>query len=129
MTVRDDRGDVKQTTTGFRGPLMVQSLTSAKSKFLSLEDRVLVGGGCRIWDTNFHSLDPNVRNTEFDEAETRPIIIKRNAFIGGGSTLLKGVIIGENSIVAAGSVVGKNIPDNEIWGGNPAQFIKKTDYD
>ncbi len=37
MTVRDDRGDVKQTTTGFRGPLMVQSLTSAKSKFLSLE--------------------------------------------------------------------------------------------
>ena len=37
MTVRDDRGDVKQTTTGFRGPLMVQSLTSAKSKFLSLK--------------------------------------------------------------------------------------------
>ncbi len=40
MTVRDDRGDVKQTTTGFRGPLMVQSLTSAKSKFLSLERAV-----------------------------------------------------------------------------------------
>ncbi len=37
MTVRDGRGDVKQTTAGFRGPLMVQSLTSAKSKFLSLD--------------------------------------------------------------------------------------------
>ncbi len=36
MAVRDDRGDVKQTSAGFRGPLMVQSLTSAKSKFLSL---------------------------------------------------------------------------------------------
>ena len=36
MAVRDGRGDEKQTTTGFRGPLMVQSLTSAKSKFLSL---------------------------------------------------------------------------------------------
>jgi len=36
MAVRDDRSDVKQTTTGFRGPLMVQSLSSAKSKFLSL---------------------------------------------------------------------------------------------
>ena len=36
MAVRDGRGDVKQTTAGFRGPLMVQSLTSAKSKFLSL---------------------------------------------------------------------------------------------
>ncbi len=44
MTVRDDRGDVKQTTAGFRGPLMVQSLTSAKSKFLSLK-RILVTGG------------------------------------------------------------------------------------
>ena len=38
MAVRDDRSDVKQTTAGFRGPLMVQSLTSAKSKFLSLMD-------------------------------------------------------------------------------------------
>ncbi len=36
MAVRDDRGEEKQTTTGFRGPLMVQSLTSAESKFLSL---------------------------------------------------------------------------------------------
>ena len=51
MTVRDDRGDVKQTTAGFRGPLMVQSLTSAKSKFLSLvtcckarQNRVLTSG-------------------------------------------------------------------------------------
>ncbi len=40
MAVRDDRSDEKQTTTGFRGPLMVQSLTSAKSKFLSLECNV-----------------------------------------------------------------------------------------
>ncbi len=38
MAVRDDRSDVKQTTAGFRGPLMVQSLTSAKSKFLSLNE-------------------------------------------------------------------------------------------
>ena len=42
MTVRDDRGDVKQTTTGFRGPLMVQSLTSAKSKFLSLRQEFFI---------------------------------------------------------------------------------------
>jgi len=39
MAVRDDRSDVQQTTAGFRGPLMVQSLTSAKSKFLSLSHR------------------------------------------------------------------------------------------
>ena len=44
MAVRDDRGDEKQTTTGFRGPLTVQSLTSAKSKFLSLS----LQDGCNI---------------------------------------------------------------------------------
>ena len=42
MAVRDDRSDVKQTTAGFRGPLMVQSLTSAKSKFLSLWNSRLI---------------------------------------------------------------------------------------
>jgi len=54
MTVRDDRGDVKQTTTGFRGPLMAQSLASAKSKFLSLPLPLLLlmfflMQGCRSW--------------------------------------------------------------------------------
>jgi len=56
MAVRDGRGDVKQTTTGFRGPLMVQSLTSAKSKFLSLTSKF---SGSKYYDlilmsTNFH---------------------------------------------------------------------------
>ena len=50
MAVRDDRGDVKQTTAGFRGPLMVQSLTSAKSKFLSLNKLSLP----RQADLDFH---------------------------------------------------------------------------
>jgi len=52
MAVRDDRGDVKQTTTGFRGPLMVQSLTSAKSKFLAVMQAIVdildeLGLGCK----------------------------------------------------------------------------------
>ena len=48
MAVRDGRGDVKQTTTGFRGPLMVQSLTSAKSKFLSLAKSKFLSLSCYI---------------------------------------------------------------------------------
>lgn len=43
---------------------------------------------------------------------------------GGGCTVLKGVIIGEKSIIAAGSVVTRNVPNGEVWGGNPAKFIK-----
>ena len=52
------------------------------------------------------------------------MIIKDNVFIGARCLILKGVVVGENSIIGAGSVVTKNIPDNEIWAGNPAKFIK-----
>jgi acetyltransferase-like isoleucine patch superfamily enzyme len=52
------------------------------------------------------------------------ILIKKNAWIGAGATILPGVTIGENSIVAAGAVVTKDVPDNCIVGGIPAKFIK-----
>ena len=52
------------------------------------------------------------------------IHIKQNAWIGAGATVLPGVTIGENSVVAAGAVVSKDVPDNSIVGGVPAKFIK-----
>lgn len=92
-----------------------------------IEDNVAIGAGCMIFDTNFHSLDPKVRGTKNDliSAKTAPIRICKHAFIGARSIVTKGVTIGENSIVAAGSVVVKDIPSNQIWGGNPANFIKE----
>ncbi|WP_264367794.1 DapH/DapD/GlmU-related protein [Paraglaciecola mesophila] len=55
---------------------------------------------------------------------TAPVIIKDNVWIGYGVTILKGVEIGEGSIVAAGSVVTKNIPPYSIAGGIPSKVIK-----
>lgn len=93
---------------------------------VEIGDYVYIGGSCKIWDTDFHSIDPIERRHKGDNnVKTAPITICDYAFIGGGSIILKGVSIGKNSIVAAGSVVSKDIPDNEIWGGNPAKFIKK----
>lgn len=54
-----------------------------------------------------------------------PIHIKKNAWIGANATILQGVTIGENAIVAAGAVVSKDVPDNTIVGGIPAKIIKK----
>ena len=53
------------------------------------------------------------------------VFIEKGAFIGANSIICKDVRIGRNVIIAAGSVVTKDIPDNEIWGGNPARYIKK----
>lgn len=89
-------------------------------------NNVLIGGGCRIWDTDFHSLSYRSRTSMKDtDVSTAPVIIEDGAFIGGGSFILKGVTIGQQSVVAAGSIVTKCIPPGEIWGGNPAKFIRK----
>lgn len=55
----------------------------------------------------------------------KPVHIKRNAWIGANATILPGVTVGENAVVAAGSVVSKDVPDNTVVGGVPAKFIKK----
>lgn len=56
----------------------------------------------------------------------KPIHIKKNAWIGANATILGGVTIGENAIVAAGAVVSKDVPDNVIVGGIPAKIIKEV---
>lgn len=94
------------------------------SKELIVGDNVMIGGGCRIWDSDFHSLDPDERIYNGDKkAISKPIVIGNNAFIGASSIVLKGVTIGENCVIGAGSVVAKSIPKNEIWAGNPARKI------
>jgi acetyltransferase-like isoleucine patch superfamily enzyme len=60
------------------------------------------------------------------DVSVAPVVIKDGAFIGGHSTILKGVTIGERAIVGAGSVVRQNIPADEIWAGNPAKSVRKT---
>jgi acetyltransferase-like isoleucine patch superfamily enzyme len=94
-------------------------------------DNVKIGGGTCIYDTDFHSLNAEHRlNSIKDKHNTisKPILIKESVFIGANCTILKGVTIGENSVVGACSLVSKNIPDNEIWAGNPATFIKKNQF-
>src|SRR5690606_10935935 len=89
-------------------------------------NNVMIGGSCKIWDTDFHPLDSNERKLNPNENfQTDPITIEDNVFIGGFSIILKGVTIGEGSIIGAGSIVTKSVPPGEIWAGNPARFIKK----
>lgn len=93
---------------------------------ITIEDYCTIGAGVKFINTDFHPLDSELRKFgNYDKATSKPIHIKQNAFIGMGSIILKGVTIGENSIIGAGSVVTSNIPDGEIWAGNPAVYIRK----
>ena len=85
---------------------------------ITLEDNVFVGANVAF--TN--DLYPRSKNPDWTLLKTR---VCRGATIGAGSTILPGIVIGENSIIGAGSVVTKNVPANEVWVGNPAKFLKK----
>ncbi len=105
----------------------ITNSTFCSSSRITLEDYVTIGGGVKFFDTDFHSInfEKRIDYENDDDRRTKPIKVKKGAFIGAGSIILKGVVIGEKSIVGAGSVVTQNIPDGEIWAGNPAKFIRK----
>lgn len=91
-------------------------------------NNVMIGGNCKIYDHDFHSLKYEERMMYPDPGvKSAPVEIKDGAFIGAHTIILKGVTIGEKSIVGAGSVVTKSIPDGEIWAGNPCKYIRKIE--
>jgi len=89
---------------------------------ITIEDHVLIGPKVNLITEN-HPIDPITRRGML----CKPILIKRNAWIGAGATILPGVTIGENAVVAAGAVVAKDVAANTIVGGVPAKLIKTID--
>ena len=86
----------------------------------------LIGANVTIADTDFHSISPINRrqNDNQDAIGTSPVCIEDNVFIGASAIILKGVHIGKNSIIGAGSVVSSNVPANVIAAGNPAKVLR-----
>lgn len=126
-------GCIDETTTVFT-PLNInygRHTTIGKNVFINFDCVLLDLGGITIEDnvliapkvsllSEGHPVTPGTRAT----LTTGHIHIKKNAWIGGGATIMQGVTIGENAIVAAGAVVSKDVPDNTIVGGIPAKIIK-----
>ena len=106
----------------------LSNCTIVSRECVTIGEDVRIGGSCRIYDTDFHSISFEDRIEKGDcHVISKPVTIKDGAFIGAFSIILKGVTVGRHSVVGAGSVVTKDIPDGEIWAGNPAKFIKKSE--
>jgi acetyltransferase-like isoleucine patch superfamily enzyme len=95
------------------------------NKEIIIEDGVKIASNCSFADTDGHPLDPDRRANDEppDAASVKPIRICRNAWIGNGARVLKGVTVGEGAIVAADAVVVKDVPAFAVVAGNPARVV------
>jgi acetyltransferase-like isoleucine patch superfamily enzyme len=94
---------------------------------VSIGDDVYLGGGSGVYDTNFHSMDAEERSRPRNRGvRTAPVAIRRRAFVGGHTLVLKGVTIGEEAVIGAGSVVRAPVPAGEVWAGNPAHRLREA---
>lgn len=102
---------------------------------ITIGNFVNIGGDCIIMDSDAHNLDWRIRDSlkmvapkvslDNHTAKCAPIVIEDHVLIGAKSIILKGVTIGEGSVIGAGSVVVKDVPANCIAAGNPCKVIKK----
>ncbi len=96
-----------------------QGVTIASFAKIEIGDNILIGDHTTIFDTDWHGIDGK-------PAKTAPVIIGNHVWIGINVIILRGVTIGDNSIVAAGSVVTKDVDKNTIIAGNPPKKVGST---
>src|SRR5437763_9448690 len=129
---------------GVKGSAVVGDVTLLNGAVVMADERIDIGSHCLIsWnvgiaDSDFHPLEPAQRLIDAQavapfykdrpprpKLETRPVKISDNVWIGMNAIILKGVIIGENSVVAAGAVVTKSVPANCVVAGNQATLARE----
>ncbi|MEP7014528.1 MAG: acyltransferase [Verrucomicrobiota bacterium] len=130
-------------SVGSEARVTVGDFTLLNGALVMCEDQIDIGSHCLIsWnvgiaDSDFHPLDPAQRIIDAHalapflkdrpprpKLKTAPVTICDNVWIGMNVVILKGVTVGENSVVAAGAVVTKSVPANCVVAGNPAVVVK-----
>ena len=92
-----------------------------------IEDAVFVGHGVMFTNTLFPRATNAAAELQTEEDwEVIPTRVREGAFIGSGAVILCGITIGRNAAIGAGAVVTEDVPDGELWVGNPARFVRKV---
>lgn len=95
-------------------------------KEITIGPHTMIGPNTKIFDTDFHPVDPEARlKADDSRVSIKPVVIGSNVFIGCNCIILKGTRIGDNSVIGAGSVVSGQFPDNVLIAGNPAVIIRQ----
>lgn len=136
--------DPKMTDIGVNHPVVMRTLrpgahivigrntgisggTICAAVSVKIGNECLIGANVVIADTDFHPLNPLGRRYSENSLEigAEPVEIEDNVFIGTGAIILKGVRVGKNSVIGAGSVVTKDVPPDSIVAGNPAKILRR----
>lgn len=92
---------------------------------LTIEDDVMIGSGVHIYLDKHRFDDPFVPIIDQGDSPPKAVVLRRGCWVGANVVILPGVIVGENSVVGAGSVVTRNIPARTLVAGNPAKIIRE----
>ena len=115
-TLRKKSKVIIGNNSGFSGTVI------AAAGSIYIGNNVLCGANTTITDYDWHGLEPDKRHSP---ANPKPIVIEDNVWLGLNCVVLKGVTIGENSVIGANSVVTKDIPENVVAAGNPCRFLRE----
>src|SRR5271169_7007914 len=91
---------------------------------VTLEDEVFVGHNVTFTNDRFPRATANGKLQTEADWSCIPTLVKRGASIGSGAVLLCGIIVGENALIGAGSVVTRDVPRDAVVAGNPARIVK-----
>jgi acetyltransferase-like isoleucine patch superfamily enzyme len=97
----------------------------AERTYIRIDESCLIGPDLQIYDSDFHSIAPYERLS--GNHICAPVHIHENVFLGSSVTVLKGVTIGRNSVIASGSVVIRDVPPNTLVAGVPARVIRSIE--
>ena len=92
---------------------------------IKIGDSCMFANGAYISDSDWHG----IYDRALPVGKSSQVVLEDNVWIGDSAIICKGVTIGKNSIIGAGAVVTKDVPDNSIYAGNPAKLVKKLDQD
>lgn len=97
------------------------------SDTIIVECNVAIAPGCKLVSASDGY--PSILSDNVHLRKVGKIVIKKNAWLGAGVIILPGVIVGENSVIGAGSVLTKSTGPNEMWFGNPARYHKNISFE
>jgi len=102
--------------------LVMNGVRISSGMGITIEEDCMLANFCYIMDSDWHDIYDRTK-----QGTPKPVVLEKGAWIGDSAIVCKGVRIGENSIVGAGAVVTKDVPQNVVVAGNPAKIVKKLD--